>query len=146
MGGHTVDHLINASQTCNQGSQPLTFLTLNTCGLKSKIIIPEFCDFISQYDIIGLQETKSDNLDSFEIPGFIMYFKHRKNCSKRKSGGIGIAYRKCLSNYISIIETESKLVIWFKISNQLTKQGDILCGVVYIPPEYSPYSVENPFF
>ena len=69
-------------------SKPLQFLTLNTCGLKSKLIIaiPEFCDFIGQYDIIGLQETKSDTLDSFEIPDYTLYFKHRKDVSTRTSG------------------------------------------------------------
>ena len=110
MGGHTIDYVINVSKTSNSDHQPLNFLTLNTCGLKSKLIIPEFCDFISQYDIIGLQETKTNNLDSFEIPGFTTYLKHRKNLSKRKSGGIGIAYRKCLSNYISILENDSKII------------------------------------
>ena len=86
MGGHTVDHLINALGTSTD-SKPLPFLTLNTCGLKSKLIISEFCDFISQYDIIGLQETKSDSLDSFDLPGYTLHFKHKKNMSKRKSGG-----------------------------------------------------------
>ena len=71
MGGYTVDHLINASQTCNQCSQPLTFLTKNTCGLKSKLIIPEFCDFISQYDIIGLQETKSEVWTVLKFQGLL---------------------------------------------------------------------------
>ena len=66
------------------GQKPMQFLTVNTCGLKSKLIIPVFCDVISQYDITGLQETKSDTLDSFEIPGYTLDFKHRKDVSKRK--------------------------------------------------------------
>ena len=43
------------------------------CGLKSKLIHPEFTDLIKQYDIIGLQETKLDDIDSFEIKGFQIY-------------------------------------------------------------------------
>ena len=92
-----------------------------------------------------MQVTKYDSLDSFDLPGYTLLFKYRKNMSKRKSGGLAVSYRTHFSNYISVLDTDNKLIICFKISNQLTKQADILCGVVFIPPEYSPYSVKNPF-
>lgn len=43
-----------------------------------------------------------------------------------------------MSRYIKVIDNESKLVIRFTISKQLTKTAtDILCGTMYIPPENS---------
>ncbi|MEW8546103.1 MAG: hypothetical protein AB2693_21495 [Candidatus Thiodiazotropha sp.] len=45
-----------------------------------------------------------------------------------------------------MLESTSKLVLWFKISNKLTGyKADILGGVVYIPPENTKYSVNEPF-
>ena len=79
------------------------------------------------------------------LKGYTLYYKHRKNISRRRSGGIVLAYKQYLTPYITIIGTSSKLVIWFKISKQLTKTEDILCGIVYIPPEGSDYSVEYPY-
>ena len=43
------------------------------------------------------------------------------------------------------METDSKHAIWFSLSNELTGCGDTICGVFYIPPESSPYSVNDPY-
>ena len=134
-------YFINTERLTN-----LSFLSLNVCGLRSKTLFPEFNDKISLYDIVGFQETKTDQLDDINIENFICYYKHRKDISTRRSGGIALAYKVFLKPYITIIETDSKLIIWFKISKQFTKTDDILCGVVYIPPEGSLYSVEDPFY
>ena len=74
-----------------------------------------------------------------------MHFKHRKNISNHRSGGIALAYKKSLSQYITPIETQSKLVLWFKISKRLTKSEDILGAVIYIPPEASDYAIRFPY-
>ena len=108
-------------------------------------MFPEFTNLVNEHDIIGLQETKTDQIDDIGLKGYTLYYKHRKNISRRRSGGIALAYKQYLTPYITIIETSSKLVIWFKISKQLTKTEDILCGIVYIPPEGSDYSAEYPY-
>ena len=72
-------------------NEPLTFLTVNVCGLKTRTVYPEFLQFLSLYDFIGLQETKTDSLDNIQIPGYSIHFKHRKNIAKIKSGGIALA-------------------------------------------------------
>ena len=64
---------------------------------------------------------------------------------KRKSGGIAIAYKNYIENFIIPIETDSKLVLWFKISDKLTRNGTLLCGVVYITPQNSDYAAANPY-
>ena len=42
----------------------LKFLAINTCGLRSKLDYPEFVELIHSYDIIVVQETKLDDIDS----------------------------------------------------------------------------------
>ena len=56
-----------------------------------------------------------------------------------------VAYKSQLDRHIKYIENDSKLVLWFKLADSLTKCVTVLCGVVYIPPENSEYAVENPF-
>ena len=50
--------------------ESLSFLSINTCGLKSKLHFPEFTGLINSYDITGVQESKLDDLDSLHIPGY----------------------------------------------------------------------------
>ncbi|MES9881062.1 MAG: reverse transcriptase domain-containing protein [Sedimenticola sp.] len=135
---------MNSDISENESAQ-LTFLSLNVCGLKSKLLLPEFHDYIQDYDIIGFQETKTDLIDEITLPNFNLYFKHRRKISRRKSGGIAFAYKKELRPHISPIETTSKLVQWFSISDKLIKQSNVLCGVVYIPPESSVYASDDPY-
>ena len=49
---------------------------VNVCGLRTRTIYPEFYEFLSKYDFIGLQETKTDSLDNIQIPGYNIHFKH----------------------------------------------------------------------
>ena len=88
----------------------LRITSLNVCGLRSKTIFPEFHEFTSAYDVIGFQETKTDQLDDLILPGFILKFKHRTNLAKRRSGGIALAYKKELSNFITVIDSPNQLI------------------------------------
>ena len=118
---------------------------LNTCGLKSRQLYPEFCSFVNKYDIIGFQETKLDSLDTVTLDNFNLHFKNRKQFMKRKSGGICLAVKKSINRFVTVLETNSKLVLWFVVSKLLTKSEDILYGVVYVPPENSVFSIDDPF-
>ena len=88
------------SKTCtyninsNDSDRRLRIFSLNVCGLRSKTLFPEFHELISNYDIIGFQETKTDQMDDLTLPGFILKFKHRANLPRRRSGGIALAYKK----------------------------------------------------
>lgn len=130
----------------DQISRDLKVLSLNVCGLKSKCYSPDFISFLNCYDIVGLQETKLDDLDHLEIPNFVLFFKNRKTISRRKSGGIALAVKTHLVKYVKIIETDCNLVLWFSLDKHLTKlRKDSLYGVVYIPPENSDFSINDPF-
>ena len=121
-------------------------MTLNVCGLKNRCIIPDFINYLQSFDIIGLQETKLSEIDHIEIESFKIFTKNRKAKSRVSSGDIAIAVHKSLLDYITPIETDSQLVFWFKLSNNFTKTvSDILCGVVYIPPENTRYACNDPY-
>ena len=40
----------------------------------SKLKCPEFINLIRNYDIIGIQESKTDDTDVIEIPGYSIFF------------------------------------------------------------------------
>ena len=123
----------------------LKIASLNVCGIRSKLPFPEFASTIRQYDIIGLQETKTDDLDDISFENYNLHFLNRNHMSKRKPGGIALMYKRSMTEYIKLLDSDSKLVLWFSISKRLTKTNDILCGIVYIPPESSEYASECPF-
>ena len=64
------------------------------CGIESKKTTPEFLDFISKYDIIGFQETKTNQFDTIELNEFNIYLKNRSDISKKRSGCIALAFKK----------------------------------------------------
>lgn len=124
----------------------LSFLSLNVCGLKSKLSIPEFSDFISQFQIIGLQETKLDDVDDVSISGYKMFCNNREKISRYRSGGIAILVKENLAPFVKINKCKSKLILWFSISHKITcTNEDLHCGLIYIPPNRSRYSCEDPY-
>ena len=117
---------------------------LNVCGLKSKLKFPDFHDLIKQYDIFVCTESKSDNLDVFDVPsGYDYMCKHRTKCDK-KSGGITIIFKSSLKGHLTFVKSDSEFVYWLKISD-LDKNSKILLGCVYVPPEGSKYSTDDIF-
>ena len=124
----------------------LKILSLNVCGLKSKLIHPEFIDLLNQYDIIGLQESKLDDIDIVDIKGFQMYSKNRTAVSRYRSGGITLLIKENLVPFVTVLKNDSKLVLWFLISKHIMpSNSDLLCGVIYIPPIGSKYSHRDPY-
>lgn len=121
----------------------LKILTLNVCGLNSKLKCPEFISFLNHYDIIGLQETKTDDTDThIEIPGYKIFFHNRSCLSRYRSGGIALIVKECLLPYVKIDQSrKSKLILLFTISKEIfcgnNCTNDVICGIVYIPPQGS---------
>ena len=121
-------------------------MTLNVCGLKDRCIIPDFINYLQSFHIIGLQETKLSEIDHIKIESFKIFTKNRKTKSLVSSGGTALTIHKSLLDFITPIETNSQSVFWFKLSNNFTKTvSDILCAIVYIPPENTRYSCNDPY-
>ena len=131
--------------TCYQNYE-MSFLSLNVCGLKNKHIIKEFDEYILKHDLIGFQETKLSMYDEVHIENYEIFTKNRVSRTRMPSGGIALAVKNTISKYVTILSSDSNLVLWFKLSRQIANlEADILCGVVYIPPEYTKYSSADPF-
>jgi hypothetical protein len=70
---HTFDITINRSvNDCNNNC--INLLSLNCCGIKSRLQYPEFQNMIRNHDILCFVETKTDDLVVINFPGFkILY-------------------------------------------------------------------------
>lgn len=124
----------------------MKLLSINVCGLKSKLNIPEFNELIHQYDLIGLQETKLDDIDSVNISGYKIFCNNRQKISRYRSGGTALLVKENIAPYVKIGKAKSKLIQWFSISNKITRtHNDIQCGLIYLPPNKSKYASEDPY-
>ena len=132
----------------------LHIVSINVCGLPSKLSCTEFTDFISNYDIVCIDKTKANNTDNIVLAGFEAFTKHRCELSRFKSGGTSIFVKDDLVNKVKIIDSPNKSCIWMKgklyTNNQYKK---ILLGAVYVPQKipsmyqtmFSKYSKKNIF-
>lgn len=121
-------------------------MSLNVCGLLSKLNCPEFLSLIHEYDLICIQESRLDDLDTVTISGYQIFIKNRAAVSRFRSGGIALIVKNKFSPYIRLIKSDSKLIIWFSISKLITDNNeDLICGVVYIPPAGSKYASPDPY-
>lgn len=66
----------------------IKIVSLNVCGLCSKLRTPDFLEFINEHDIVCLTETKTDCADVIDVENYTVISKHRSNLSSHKSGGI----------------------------------------------------------
>ena len=108
---------------------------------------PDCVEFLCKYDIVGIQESKTENTDNIRLTGYTCILNNRHKLSRYKSGGIALLVKNSISNYVDI-ETQpfSKLILWCTISHKITcLKDDIHCGVVYIPPQGSKYAHEEPY-
>ena len=75
-------------------------LSLNVCGLRSKLLLGDFVELIEKYDIVTLCETICDDIDmenvkdKFKDIGFVVVYKNKSVISRYKSGGLAIAIRE----------------------------------------------------
>ena len=142
----------------------LSCLSLNVCGVRSKLLYPEFVDYISQYDVICLLESKLADTDEIHIDGFTMFYKNRDKY-KHKSGGILVMLKDCYVKYVTIFEEscfKSRVnsdvmekyqfvnfelcnnVLFFKL-NEESCDSELLFCATYLEPEGSPYCNRNAF-
>ena len=105
-----------------------------------------FVEEIIKYDVICLQETKTDRVDIDTINVFadkfnyVSYVKNRVK-SKHKSGGLVTLVKKELSHQIVPCKCVANCMQLFNINaNLLDYDTEVLLGNLYIPPKQSPYS------
>ena len=67
MGGLSHNTVNNSFFDISNNQNPLKFLSLNVCGLKSRCINPDFISYLQSFHIIGLQETKLSEIDQINL-------------------------------------------------------------------------------
>ena len=64
---------VNDDKRVNTNVSEFRICFLNVCGLKSKMIVPEFLTFITQYTMLCFVETKLDKFDSIDITRYELF-------------------------------------------------------------------------
>ena len=134
------------ADTVSFNSNKINFLYLNVCGLKKRLLCPDFVGLIADHDICIFVETKLSDLDNLDVPvNYECVKKNRKKC-KKASGGIAVLFKKELKSVIKFHDTKNEFILWFQLSKTFFQSvSDLLFGCVYIPPENSSYSSAESF-
>ena len=93
-------------------------MLLNVCGLKSKLRAPDFEEYIQQYDIVCLTETKLGKGDTVSLNNFEIFAQNRDKC-KHASGGVAVLVKNDLVRHVEIVHGEAEFALWFKIKPEL---------------------------
>lgn len=114
--------------------------SLNVCGLKHRLQYPDFTDYIHDFDLFTVLETKLDKYDVISMPGYRFIAQSRKQKYIRRSGGIGLFVKDSIAQFVNVIDSESDYIMWIKINHKLlTTKSDLVFGLVYQPPESSRF-------
>ena len=99
---------------------------------------------IQSYDIFCVIETKTDETDIISLQNYTYFSQCRKQSFVRKSGGIGIFVKNELAKNISVIESDSDYICWFKLDKScLNIDEDMHFGAVYTPPSDSRFNTQD---
>ena len=136
------ESLDRSLEICQISLENINILTLNVCGMKSKMKSQDFECYISKYDLIFLMKTKLDDLDQIFIDGFTLLTNNRKY-KKRPSGGVAVIVKNTIVKYVEQLPFSFQDTIWVKIKNLFEKP--IVMAAIYNPPENSRYADDNLF-
>ena len=145
-GETTNDYHGNVMSVLPTSNSNFPILSLNVCGLRTKLNYPVFIENITRYKIVLLQESKANVIDSNRIElvcknnDFTCFIKNRELC-KRKSGGLVTLIANDIIDKVKEVTIENDVMQGFCISKSLfgTKKDMFLVNV-YIPPPSSQYS------
>jgi hypothetical protein len=113
----------------------INFLSLNVCGLYSKLQLGVFENYIQSFDIVCLSETRTSFIDKDDINGFTPYFQFKNQIIH----GVCILVKSTIARYvIPFHETQSEHVLWLYIEKGCIGKG-IIVGAIYLPHENSPH-------
>ena len=137
----------NCKAACVLETRELNILSLNVCGLKSKLSTPEFLDLCRKNDVLCFSETHCDEVDmefvkkSFNKIGFSVVYRTRSVLCNYKSGGIILAAKKELKPLWKTVPVKSEAFVSIIIDKSyLGLQKHVVISSVCVPPSSSRYS------
>ena len=130
----------------------INILTINVCGLKSKLLLEDFMNFIMNYDVVCMCETRCDDADTkniknvLEKAGFNFVYKNRSALSRYKSGGLLIAVKNTLNiRWTEMKSGDETLLSICVYGRDVGLEKNLLITCVYIPPSHSRYGKREHF-
>ena len=116
---------------------------MNIEGLsEAKKSCSEFINFISDYDIICLQETFTNKNSKIDLKGYKSIHSYRRlqnRRAKQASGGLVIYIRERFQKGVKVVKNDTDCIVWLKFDKTYFQmQNDIYLAVIYIVPENSP--------
>ena len=119
----------------------------NVDGFLTKLDDPDLPSYLSSFSFICLTETFLYYFDNSQfLPEFDCYISPAKKLSShgRHSGGVVCFVRKCLADYIKVVECSYENMLVFNVSRNLfLSENDILLVAAYVPPLGSPFYNEK---
>lgn len=83
----------------------LNVALLNVCGLKTKLKVPDFGNFAQKFEIVCLTETKLDEVDTVDLPGYVLF---RKDRIKKKRASGGVAFCANIVHKVNILNVDDE--------------------------------------
>ena len=137
-------HNTSRSHSNLKWSESLKCGSLNVCGLKRRLEYPEFCELIKGFDIFCVSESKIDKYDIISLYGYNYISQCRKQPYIRKSGGIGVFVKSDIYPYVTVIESDSDYILWFRLDKSFFNSNeDLVFGAVYLPPTDSRFHTQD---
>ena len=137
---------VSSDDIHTQKTQKVNFLSLNVCGLSSKIQNDDFVQSIKNYDVLCFQETKTDEVDDtplnsfFSEIGFDYFSLHRKSVTEYRSGGLVFCVKKWLRNTYTELGHSGPYAQLYLFRAGTLMDSQVILANVYVPPETSSYS------
>jgi hypothetical protein len=107
--------ILNEGDTSTFPQEKIKLGRLNVCGLKKGLVYPEFVKLIEDFHILCVQETKLDEFDKVELPGYHFYSKPRRARYTRRSGGLAFFVNNNINEHIEILQSKNEYVL---VNNQ----------------------------
>ena len=109
----------------------IKLMSLNVCGLASKLKFGIFEETIKEYDFVCLNEIKTDFIAPDEFMDFEAFVSQKTN-RKGKTIGIAILANKKNSMNLKLLDTSSNYILWLLVEDD-SSTFDFILGAVYIP-------------
>ena len=82
----------------------------------------DILSLIFNHDIIAISESKLDDIDAVDVPGYVaFYFFLNRGISRRKSGGLLLLVKEEMAQHVTVFESKDKKP---KIYTRVEKHGE----------------------